>query len=761
MQEKLLNLVNIKIDAINRNIDNLNYFNSELERNTLNKNYIEEKLSLFGNNDILNFDGIAGNDFEKILTMIDSSVSEIFQDKACNYHGIMYIIQGIRQGISLDLTLEQTNAILKFVDGMRRKIDDLNDIITKLEESKKNLPQASLDALTNDLEKYQNIITKIEKNLYLNEIDEIIEVFDFSNISIEEKISLFEYVLKYNADIYNSNKKEEVEEKEEEDFSLNEIKVPEFHYEPINIVSEQNIELDEENEEKEEEFQVDNNLNFDVPTIELNDLKEEKKEVGNSLPVFENINIEPFSLPDINQIDKVLNNNIEESNLEIDNLNAIDLEENDLENANLNTVDLEEIIKKIDAKLKEMEEQEKQEKVPIQNEIINEPLPDMILENSNIEKEIEDDGMQEDEATDTAFNEVFSKYNLTSESLKQNISKNAFEVDELLSVLNNNNLLNLLSQNEKLLNSILVNNNSDKLTEVLGVIRENLSLNDNNYQVVLGIIIETMPSLLVDLKVIDSFLKNIEFFKEHQINLINLFDNYRELLIIDNSFLKENNLKIKSYGLSLNNDNVKYMLYNKHILKNLDYYVEAMGSEKGFLGKEEVFDGIEYITKHPYKLNGISNDTLMKLRYSTENNLKIFGSKPGILAGEIANPKVDLLNIPDDYKDLYFENEYGFIDRSEMEDLLVELGNINEFNMTISENISKLDSLYKISDVRYKIENILFSRIKTIRLYNFLLSKNIEAKNALIIALTYNSVIKKDEYEKLVNVITTMVEGGN
>ena len=34
--------------------------------------------------------------------------------------------------------------------------------------------------------------------------------------------------------------------------------------------------------------------------------------------------------------------------------------------------------------------------------------------------------------------------------------------------------------------------------------------------------------------------------------------------------LAKNNMKIEKYALVLNNDNVKYLLYNKHILENLD-----------------------------------------------------------------------------------------------------------------------------------------------------------------------------------------------
>ena len=56
----------------------------------------------------------------------------------------------------------------------------------------------------------------------------------------------------------------------------------------------------------------------------------------------------------------------------------------------------------------------------------------------------------------------------------------------------------------------------------------------------------------------------------------------------------------------------------------------------------------------------------------------------------------------------------------------------------MDEYLEKLDKLYKISDLRYKINNIYLSRIKTIRIYNYLKTRSIHVKQ-----------------------ITKLVEGGN
>ena len=739
MQDKLIKLLNIKIDAINKNIDNLNYLNDELKNNEENLNYIKNMIDIFKDDDVVNFDAIDKNDFDKILSMINPIVTEIFQEKTCNYHGIMYIIQGIRQGISLELTSAQTSAVLAFIDGMKEKKEELDLEVANLNKNKERLPETDLEILLKDLEVYNSIISKIEDNLYLVEIDSVVDVLDFSNVSLEEKIAIFEFILRYNANIY-LNSKENKEIEIEESNSLDEIKIPEFHFEPVNIELESNEASFSESQEK---------------------LNEEKKE---ELDVFSNnvTNLNEYGtmqMPIITANDHIVIQN--------DENNEIKSELDNIEIENTNTVDLEEIIKKIDAKLKEMEEQDKLEmdqdsaslesyEVPISS---NNDLKGIALDELTLE-----DDMIDDEVTNTAIKEVFSKYDIESLIEKEEIKNkkiNAFELDSILSLLKDFDILEILKNKEEIFSKIIISVSKEKLDLVLTGIKENLVSKKEKCSDILLLIIETMPLLLCDTKTMDSFIQNIEFYKKHNINLINLFAYYRELLILDNQILINNYLKIKDYEIALTNDNVKYLLYNSHILENLDFYIEAMGQEKGFLGKEEKFDGIEYINKHPYKLNNISRDVLMKLRYSTENEQKIYGSKPGILAGEIANSKVDILNLSDEYKNLYFNNEYGFLDRSEMISLLEEIKDIKDFNMNIDNNLLKLDSLYKENELRYNIENIYISRIKTIRIYNCLLTKNMNEKNALLIALTYNSVIKVDEYAKIENIVNSLIEGGN
>ena len=750
MQDRLIKILTVKIEAINKNIDNLNYLNGELLKNNKDLDYINDKISIFKTKDILNFDKIEKEDFEKILLMVDPSIKEIFSDKTCNYQGIMYIIKGIREGISLELTANQEEAILKFIESLNVKSEELNETIQNLEESKERLPEVNLNVLEESLENYQRIVNKLRENEYLVEIEEVVDALEFSNLPIEEKIDIFSYILKYNRDIYEAMPKEEKDTTNQED-EFDEVKITDLNHEDTDFFEEKDFELPKfsmnklNSSEDEEKVKINLNNTIDLEDIiqkiddkikEL-DAKEEKKEPIKDVEAkednnpLEGINFEDFKLPE--SVDTTIASPTFkiDPNIEIPKENNTTKLNRDVFVPQDLTIDVPEEL-----------EEEKQEELKVE-----EPIVELPIEEPKIE--------------------VTTPDNLPEETLKETeeivadnveTKQNILETNQ--TILENYQVLDLFKEYPDIIDDTLKLNSSN-LERILEIIKNDLSLKEEEFKKVLNITLETLPGIFMNDVMATTFINDIEFFKEYKINIINLFDNYRELLIIDNNILKENYKIVTSYQLELNNDNVKYLLANKKVLDNLDYYIEAMGHEKAFLGREQSFDGVEYIKKYPYKLNMITRDALMKLRYSSENNLRIYGSKPGILAGEIANPKVDILTLPNEYINLYFDNEYEFIDRSDMEKLLIDIYNNHNIDLNMDEYLEKLDKLYKISDLRYKINNIYLSRIKTIRIYNYLKTRSIPVKEALIIALTYHSVIKRDEYKEIEKQITKLVEGGN
>lgn len=750
MQDRLIKILTVKIEAINKNIDNLNYLNGELLKNNNDLDYINDKISIFKTKDILNFDKIEKEDFEKILLMVDPSIKEIFSDKTCNYQGIMYIIKGIREGISLELTANQEEAILKFIESLNVKSEELNETIQNLEESKERLPEVNLNVLEESLENYQRIVNKLRENEYLVEIEEVVDALEFSNLPMEEKIDIFSYILKYNRDIYESMPKEEKDTTNQED-EFDEVKITDLNHEDTDFFEEKDFELPKfsmnklNSSEDEEKVKINLNNTIDLEDIiqkiddkikEL-DAKEEIAEPIKEVEVkednnpLEGINFEDFKLPES------VDTTIASPTFKIDPNMEIP-KENDTTKLNRDVFVPQDLTIDVPEEL----EEEKQEELKVEEPIVELPIKEPKIEVTT------PDNLPEETLKET------EEIVVDNVETKQNIS----ETNQ--TILENYQVLDLFKEYPDIIDDTLKLNSSN-LERILEIIKNDLSLKEEEFKKVLNITLETLPGIFMNDIMATTFINNIEFFKEYKINIINLFDNYRELLIIDNNILKENYKIVTSYQLELNNDNVKYLLANKKVLDNLDYYIEAMGHEKAFLGREQSFDGVEYIKKYPYKLNMITRDALMKLRYSSENNLRIYGSKPGILAGEIANPKVDILTLPNEYINLYFDNEYEFIDRSDMEKLLIDIYNNHNIDLNMDEYLEKLDKSYKTSELRYKINNIYLSRIKTIRIYNYLKTRSIPVKEALIIALTYHSVIKRDEYEEIEKQITKLVEGGN
>ena len=783
MEDKLLKILKIKIDAINRNIDNLNYLNGELERNNKDLGYVEEKLSLFADGDILNFDNVSRDDFEKLLLMVDSSVSDIFKDKTCNYDGIIYIIEGIRKSISLELTKEQTNAIKSFIDGMNNKRDKIAETISNLTESKNRLPETDLSVLNDNLDNYNNIVSKFENKIYLEEIDEITEALDFAEVDVLEKASIYEYILKYNADIYASKENNNVENNYDNDIANSEefkTDLPDFNYDTVEITK--NL-LDEKDKDENIQDSKDESISFDDIKLNLDNFKFNNEKTM-EIPVQNDVDLPEISRESNLNIEN--DSNVNYAPLEFKTDFSTDKEKEFVsgdENKELNTIELDDIIKKIDAKLKEMEDDENKLDDEVQGvdiEIPKEYTSGNELEEKEMEQEdnlkpniedianipvevsspditeekIENNSLESnlDITSQISLNDLYNKYSLGEFNIN---NSNLLDVDNMLQLLVDNNLLDLFKENKNILELMLSNYNKNDLEELITLIKDNLIVKGDDFNSVFSILIETLPSLFTNVEIYKSFKDNINFYKDKNINIINIFDNYRELLIINHELLVSNYNKVISYGIDVNSDNVKYLLYNKNIINNLDYYIEAIGYEKGFLGKEDRFDGVEYIKKNPYKLNDVSRDMLLKLRYTSENNGKIYGNKPGILAGEIANSKVDIINLTSDYLNTYFNGEYTNISK---EELKKELENLDGFDMTIDDNLNMLDKKYKKDELRYQFDNVIISRIKTIRIYNYLKTK-LSSTDALIVALTYNSVIKKTEYDNIVNIINNTMGG--
>ena len=192
-------------------------------------------------------------------------------------------------------------------------------------------------------------------------------------------------------------------------------------------------------------------------------------------------------------------------------------------------------------------------------------------------------------------------------------------------------------------------------------------------------------------------------------------------------------------------------LENLSFGERLDYYIESVYPDR--TKDNEMFDGINYIKNYPNKLNSVTDETIKRLRYSSENNKKVFGSKPNSLAGEITNLKVNVLDIPTDYMNNFFDNKYDNITEDEVRQYVKLCNN----SSNVGDYLNELSSLEKYhNNLRYEIDGIKVSFNKVERCYNTLRSYSIDKKKALEFAVCYNLIITKDEYNKLRNIL---VEG--
>ncbi len=300
----------------------------------------------------------------------------------------------------------------------------------------------------------------------------------------------------------------------------------------------------------------------------------------------------------------------------------------------------------------------------------------------------------------------------------------------------------------------LLYSNANVIDRVLKIVKDDLSVDEEDYDITLKIVINTIPSAFIyEGGNYDNFVKNIELFKNLELNLINLFDFSKEIFVADHDLIENNLATVNKYDFDINYKNAKYLLLIPHIEEKLDYYIESVYQDKT---KNETFDGINYIKEYAAKLNVVTDETIKRLRYASLNGNKVFGNKPGSLAGEITNLKVNALDLNDEYLSKFFNNEFSNITPDEVREYV----KLNRNSTNVGDYSDELVALngYR-NGLRYNIEGINVSYNKVVRNYSILRSYGIDSNKALEFAMCYNLVITKDEYDRLNDLLKKM--GGN
>lgn len=741
MKDELLKILEIKLKYLTDNIEALNRMNANLERENKGLEYIRYVLELFETSDgeysVYNFSKLDRDNFDKIMVELPHDVEVRFETENCNYEGLIYLINGINSGISLKLTDEQSNAIHYMVDAVVNRQMDYLARIDGILLAKSHLDINDLDELTSIKERYTNIVEKINTNDYVEETDEIIEAINYARVPNETIIEILTYLLQYNSEIY-LQKKEIVESKEEQALEEKNDE-EEFDLSKPFVVAEEETDAVEipifEDVEKEfNDLKLDNiplDANYEEPQVTEEEVKETSLEDEADVPE------EEFDFSDTNYDE---------------GLEDIDLPEVDLEDDSL-----------VDNDFKDLAmDDEEYSPLGIEQEEQNEEHTNEEVDYSELQEEVEEQPETEEGKTsnDDILN-LFNEYKLSYENLDDNHKEllqngNAEEYKEILELLKEKDILSTFEKNADLLVQILVYSDKDVVNKVLEIIENNLSVDKEDKAITTNIMISALPSVFVKEPYgnHETFLLNLETFKSWGLDLINLFDFSREIYVMNHDKMLENYEKVKPYNLEITDKNAKYLLVLPNIEEKIDYYVETVATDTMKNGTGKTFDGSEFIKQYPNKLNSVTDETIKRLRYSSENGKKLFGSKENSLAAEITNLKVDVLNISDEYLRTYFNNEFDEL--SHEEELRYEkmLRDEKEYSMELDEVLESLNPY--LNGLRYNIEGVNISSNKLVRNYNILVKNGVDKVTALIYGACHNSVITKEEYQKVKNTLSNI-----
>lgn len=765
MKEELIRVLNSKLDEINSDITSLNGLNGKIDKEKEKLSFINGILNLFntdGKFDPMNFDKVSKDDFLKALDMTGEEVSKLFNSDICNYDGLVYLISGIRSGISINLTNEQTNSIEFFIQALTGEKNDIEATIDGYSEVVSKYETSDVNALENKRDGYIKIKEDIDNDEYVKDIDLVKEAIEYAKVDSSKVIDILSYILQYNANLYKDNKPitlnlmDSLEEKEEK-----------FDEETNEESENENIEVNEEDKtfestlQPEFHFEQINNDVFNLPNLTF-DNEEEKvveedtdtKEVENTIPIETVTFGEPVEsttdtstendYPSFKTFDEIINNSLNIPSttdyVPLSDINSFELKE-ETENDSVDSPVVEPPLSF-----------SSYDEVPETNTFDND-FKDVVKSNDSYEEEEE---KVDDKAISTReLHKIFGKYGIEENViLNELIDGDINEFQNILDTLKDNSILDDFKKNKELLIETLLYSDPAVINRVLSIVKEDLSTDEEDYEITLRIVINTIPTIFIkEGGNYDNFISNVEVFKRLELNLINLFDFSKEVFIADNELVTRNLEIVNQYDFDIDYKNVKYFLLIPNIEEKMDYYIESVYEDKL---KNETFDGIKFIKEFAAKLNVVTDETIKRLRYASTNGSKVFGSKPGSLTGEITNLKVNTLDMNDIYLNSFFDNEFNGITNDEVREyvkLVHNSSNVGDY----SDELDKLNE-YR-NGLRYTIEGINISYNKVVRNYNILRSYGIDAKKALQFAVCYNLVITKDEYNKLNDLLDKI--GGN
>ena len=217
MKEELLGILRVRLKFINDNIEALEKMFKSLEAEKENIKYYEDILNMFKDNDreynVFKFDSLDKEKFESILANLPDKIKDNFTKPGCTYEGLLYLIKGINNGISLSLTEAQSTTLTEFVNAINDKRIENLAIAEGIEMAKNDLECDDINKLNEWKDCYNRIICRLQDNDYVANIEEVLAAVDFSKCDIDKKYDIACYLLKYNSEVYDIKKLYKLDDK--------------------------------------------------------------------------------------------------------------------------------------------------------------------------------------------------------------------------------------------------------------------------------------------------------------------------------------------------------------------------------------------------------------------------------------------------------------------------------------------------------------------------------------------------------------------
>ena len=556
MKDELLRILNIKLKYLIDNIDALNRMNANLERENEGLNYIRSVLSLFetpdGEYSIYNFSKLEHDNFEKIMVELNHEVQAKFETENCNYDGLIYLINGINNGISLKLTSDQISAIEYMIDAVVNRQMDYLAHIDGILLARSHLEISDLDELTGIKERYDNIIDKLETNEYVSETEEIVDAINYSRISNEKIVEILTYLLQYNSEIYLLKKENNPAQNNEVKEETVEVENNEIDLSKPFVIEEKTVDIPIYEEELETDF---NELNIDKLDNQDSKAVEDSENIEET--VEEETSLENTSVSEVS----VNSDDTYEEQVELNDENELEETQDELMDFDLPEVDLEDEEALVDKDFEDLvgeDDYSYETYNPIETNSLTDEVEEVsapIVEQDDLEAKLDDISLSEevqeasreeaekdsanivsDEEIKNLFNEYKIKYDeLDEESksllLKGNVEKYAL----ILTLLRNKEVLEFVEKNLDLITKILLYSDEKVIENVLEIIEKKLSVDKEDMRVTMNIMVSALPSVFVKEPNgnYETFIANVNSLKEWGIDLINLFDFSREVFVVN------------------------------------------------------------------------------------------------------------------------------------------------------------------------------------------------------------------------------------